>query len=201
MFAARPGRDGRDRRLGDARGGEDHAPRRDVHRLRPQRLGGRARLRGVLRPVDRPLLGPRDDARHARRAPRARRAAVRRPRAARPAVGLEGAAQRLPPAVPLAAPADDPVPARDPRRPRHGVLVEPDAALEARRGDPAARRRAGSRCARSSSGARSTPRPRTGASSSSATATCACASRISATSRRAASPPCSASSVSPATPR
>ena len=49
----RAGRDRRHRRLGHAGAGGDRAARRDVRRLGPEPLAGRARLRRVLRPLGR----------------------------------------------------------------------------------------------------------------------------------------------------
>ena len=196
-----PGRDRRHRRLGHARRRAHHAPRRHVHRLGPERLRGRARLRGVLRPLDQPLLG---------RGMTPDMAAELRALAARQCAERESPAQpwgwKEPRSVYLLpflarAPAEPPLPARRPRRARHGVLVEPDAAPQARRGDP--RRRATSPQPLRSIALWSDVNLRGGRlrrAASSATATCACASRISAATRSPASRRSSGSSGSRATP-
>ena len=190
----RAGRDRRHRRLGNAGAGGDRAARRDVRRLGSEPLTGRARLRRVLRPLGR----ARARARGGSRAPRAGRPPARRGR--RPALGLEGAAQRLPAALPGRRAARPAVPARRPRRPRHGPLREPGAAPQTRRRGARSVETSRRSCARSRSGARSTCERPTSANASSETATCASASRISARSRRPRSRRFCASSGSTATP-
>src|SRR5687768_1889175 len=58
-------------------------------------------------------------------------------------MGMEGAALDLPPAAAAPPAAVDAVPARRPRRARHGVLREPEPAPQARREPAAAGRVAG----------------------------------------------------------
>ena len=82
------------------------------------------------------------------------------------------------------AAARPPLPARRPRRARHGVLVEPDAAAQARRRGPRRARRAGAAALDRALERRQPARRRLRRGRSSATATCASASRISAPSRR-----------------
>ena len=133
-----------------------------------------------------------------RRAARARRAPARGGR--RPALGLEGAAQRLPAAAsspqscPACASCTSSATAATWRSPRTRCSCASTATR------CSARRTSRRRCARSRSGARSTCARPTSASASSATATCASASRISAPSRQRAWRRCSASSGSRATP-
>ena len=98
---ARAGRDRRHRRLGNAGAGGDRAARRDVRRLGPEPLSGRARLRRVLRPLGR----ARARARRGRRAPSAGRPPARGGRRAGPGAGRSRAASTCCPSLPQSCPA------------------------------------------------------------------------------------------------